>query len=124
MLTRRRELRKAQTNEERVLWNHIRNRKLGFKFRRQYSIGGYILDFYCPEAKLVIELDGHQHSVSENFLYDIDRTDYLRVFGHQVLRLKNFEINNNLRGVLEKIKGYLPSPLIRRRVGDEVETVQ
>jgi len=111
LLPRRRELRRNQTKQEEVLWKHIRNRKLGVKFKRQYSIGGYILDFYSPEIKLVIELDGKQHREKENFLYDEERTDFLRVLDCNVLRFKNIEIEKNLEKVLSKIKEFVPSPL-------------
>ena len=111
LLPRRRELRRNQTKQEKVLWGCIRNRKLGIKFKRQYSVGGYILDFYSPEIKLVIELDGQQHSEKENFLYDKERTEYLEVLGCNVLRFKNIEIEKNLEKVLFKIKEFAPSPL-------------
>ena len=111
LLFRRRELRQAQTLQEEILWEHIRNRKLGFKFRRQYSVGGYVLDFYCPEVKLVIELDGLQHSSKDNLLYDKERTDFLEIFGCTILRFKNEEINENLEGILSTIVSRLPSPL-------------
>ncbi len=111
LLFRRRELRHKQTQEEKILWEVIRNRKLGFKFRRQYSVGGYVLDFYCPEVKLAIELDGSQHFEKENLEYDEDRTDYLEVLGCIVLRFKNKEINENLEKVLSTIVKYFPSPL-------------
>ena len=92
LLPRRRELRKSQTKQEEILWRNIRNRKLGVKFKRQYSIGGYVLDFYCPEIKLVIELDGKQHFEKRKFLYDKERTEYLEVLDCKVLRFKNTEI--------------------------------
>jgi very-short-patch-repair endonuclease len=111
LLFRRRELRKEQTPEENILWQQIRNRKLGFKFRRQYSVGGYILDFYCPEIKLVIELDGMQHFGKDNKLYDEERTSYLKISGCKVLRFKNKEINENLEKVISTIVKYFPSPL-------------
>jgi len=111
LLFRRRELRQEQTPEENILWHHIRNRKLGLKFRRQYSVGGYVLDFYCPEVKLAIELDGSQHSEEENLEYDKDRTYYLQILGCTVLRFKNKEINENLERVLSVIVKYFPSPL-------------
>jgi len=111
LLPRRRELRKEQTKQEKILWEAIRNRKLGFKFRRQYSIGGYVLDFYCPEIKLGIELDGMQHSQKDNKLYDKERTSYLEVLGCKILRFKNKEINKNLKNMLSKIKEFTPSPL-------------
>lgn len=110
LLPRRRELRKSQTKQEEILWRNIRNRKLGVKFKRQYSIGGYVLDFYCPEIKLVIELDGKQHFEKENFLYDKERTEYLEVLDCKVLRFKNTEIEKNLGKVLSKIKEFTPSP--------------
>jgi very-short-patch-repair endonuclease len=111
LLFRIRELRKEQTRQEKILWDAIRNRKLGFKFRRQYSIGGYILDFYCPEIKLVVELDGPQHSRKENLLYDKERTDYLQILGCSILRFTNKEINENLKKVLSTIMECFPSPL-------------
>lgn len=110
-LHRRRELRKQQTQQEKILWETIRNRRLGFKFRRQYSVDGYVLDFYCPEVKLVIELDGSQHSEKENSLYDKDRTDFLEVLGCTVLRFENKEIDENLEKVLLTIVQCFPSPL-------------
>ncbi|MCX6751568.1 MAG: endonuclease domain-containing protein [Candidatus Nomurabacteria bacterium] len=111
LLYRRKELRKNQTKQEEILWKCIRNRKLGVKFRRQYSVGGYVLDFYCPEIKLVIEIDGIQHSRKEEVLYDQERTEYLEVLDCNVLRFKNIEIEKNLERVLSKIKEFLPSPL-------------
>src|SRR3989344_1264839 len=111
LLERRRELRKEQTQSEKLLWERLRNRKLGFKFRRQYSVGGYILDFYCPEIKLTIELDGKQHFQKENLEYDKDRTDYLEVLGCTVLRFRNLELKENFESVIFRIKEFLPSPL-------------
>lgn len=111
LLGRRRELRKEQTEQEKILWENIRNRKLNVKFRRQYSVGGYILDFYSPEAKLAVEIDGGQHFKEENYLYDQDRTEYIKVLDCKVLRFKNTEIDQNLEGVLAEIKRFLPSTL-------------
>ena len=111
LLFRRRELRRKQTKQEEILWECLRNRKMGIKFKRQYSIGGYVLDFYCPEIKLVIELDGRQHLEKENYLYDKERTDYLEILDCRVLRFKNKELENNLNKVLLKIKEFIPSPL-------------
>lgn len=111
LLPRRRELRKSQTKQEEILWELIRNRKLGFKFKRQYSISGYILDFYCPELKLAIELDGEQHSKKENFLYDKDRIDFLEVIGCRVLRIKNSEVDRDVKKVLLTIRESFPSTL-------------
>jgi len=108
LLPRRRELRRNRTKQEEVLWKHIRNRKLGLKFKRQYSMGGYVLDFFCSEIKLVIELDGNQHLIKENFIYDEDRTDFLKILGCRVLRIKNSDLENNLAKVLLEIKEFTP----------------
>ncbi len=116
LLPRRRELRKNQTKQEETLWQEIRNRKLGVKFRRQYSVGGYVLDFYCPEVKLAIELDGSQHFEKENKMYDAERTDYLNILGCNVLRFKNTEVDDNLKEVLVKINEFL-SPLLDKERG-------
>ena len=62
LLYRRKDLRNNSTSEEILLWLRLKNSQLGFKFRRQHSIGGYIVDFYCPSKKLVIEIDGKEHS--------------------------------------------------------------
>jgi very-short-patch-repair endonuclease len=102
---RRRELRANATPQERTLWYYLKSKKLGFKFLRQHSIGSYIADFYCPQKKLIIELDGvhHQH----NREYDIERTQYLEVSGYRVLRFLNSEIDINVVKVLAKIQEHL-----------------
>jgi very-short-patch-repair endonuclease len=104
---RRAELRWNQTPQEEKLWFGLRRNKLGFKWRRQHSIGGYIADFYCPKKKLVIELDGSQHSEKGSKEYDKNRTNFLEGAGIKVLRFKNNEIENNLIKVLGKIKKEL-----------------
>jgi very-short-patch-repair endonuclease len=83
------------------MWSRLRMNQLGFKFRRQHSIGRYIVDFYCPEKKLAIELDGSQHLDDEK--YDNKRTDYLNALGIAVLRFGDNEVNTNMEGVLLKI---------------------
>jgi very-short-patch-repair endonuclease len=104
---RRINLRESQTPQEVLLWSKIRLNQLGFKFRRQHSIGGYIVDFYCPTKKLVIEIDGSQHFEKENKEYDKIRTDYLDGLDIKVLRFDNAEINTNLDGVILKILSEL-----------------
>jgi very-short-patch-repair endonuclease len=99
-----RELRKEQTDAENLLWHLLRGRRFcGFKFRRQYPIGGYILDFYCHAAKLAIELDGGGHTSEEQRLYDAERTKVLEGAGLCVLRFWNNEVLNSLEGVLTEI---------------------
>jgi len=105
---RRVELRKNQTPQEVILWAHLRGAQLDLKFKRQHSIGPYILDFYCPDKKLAVELDGAQHL--DNKEYDQERTDYLLVLGIQTIRFWNSEIDANIKGVLHKIRASLSSP--------------
>ncbi len=98
---KRKKLRRDATPHEVILWSRLRNSQLGFKFRRQHSIGKYVVDFYCPEKKLVIEIDGSQHLDQEG--YDEIRTKYLSELGCKVIRFWDNEINNNLEGVILKI---------------------
>ncbi|MBI4050385.1 MAG: endonuclease domain-containing protein [Candidatus Doudnabacteria bacterium] len=99
-------LRQNQTPWEYKLWQHLRDRRLlGLRFKRQARLGDYIVDFYCPEKKLVIELDGGQHSESEIEKKDMEKENYLvNVEGCRVLRFWNNEIDTNLEGVLEKLR--------------------
>jgi very-short-patch-repair endonuclease len=95
-------LRHEETKAEKILWKEIRNRKLGVKFRRQHPVDKFILDFYAPEIKLGIELDGFSHK--ENTEYDKLRTEYLKSKGIKIIRFWNSEIENNLKEVIFKIK--------------------
>ncbi len=96
----RQQLRRNQTDAERKLWNLIRGRQLlNLKFVRQYSFGNYILDFYCSEKKLAIELDGGQHAEVKNIQSDNERTEYLNNHGIKVIRFWNNEVMNNIDGV-------------------------
>ncbi|MEW6456702.1 MAG: endonuclease domain-containing protein [Acidobacteriota bacterium] len=100
-----RKLRKDQTDAEKKLWAVLRNRQLdGVKFRRQFSIGKYILDFYSPEYKLGIEADGGQHYEDESRQQDELRTKELSKIGVQILRFSNEAILNNIEGVYEVIQ--------------------
>ncbi len=84
---RRRDLRRNQTEVEKALWGKIRNKNfLELKFFRQYSVGPYIIDFYCPRYRLAIELDGGQHAEEKNKSYDDTRTNYLKSVGIEVMR--------------------------------------
>jgi very-short-patch-repair endonuclease len=103
-LQRRRNLRVLSTDAERALWNLVRDRRLaGFKFRRQHPCGPYILDFYCPELKLAVELDGGQHFEPRALLYDEIRTEDLRARGIVVLRFNNDVVLTETTSVLEEI---------------------
>ncbi|MEK7536008.1 MAG: endonuclease domain-containing protein [Patescibacteria group bacterium] len=105
---RRRELRRNQTKSEKILWQQVRANKLGCRFWRQYSVGPYILDFYCPALRLCIELDGELHQEKENKLYDQDRDAYLKEHDIIVLRFKNEEVESRLGATISKIMTYLP----------------
>ena len=96
------ELRKNQTKEESLLWNQFL-RQYPLRFRRQYIIGNYIVDFYCHQAKLVVELDGSQHYDPEEQKKDAERTRYLERQGLKVLRFSNLDVTRRFRGVCEAI---------------------
>lgn len=97
-------MRKNQTDAEKVLWRYLRNRqKGGLKFFRQYSVGKYILDFYCPILRLAIELDGGGHMEAAKVLYDKNRTEYLNGFGVRVMRFWDNDVLKNIEGVVQKI---------------------
>ncbi|MFZ2188650.1 MAG: DUF559 domain-containing protein [Candidatus Moraniibacteriota bacterium] len=105
-LQRSRDLRKESTPQEIILWSRIKNRQFkNLKFKRQYQIGTYIVDFICEEKKLIIELDGWQHSEQKD--YDLERTRYFERQGYRVLRVWNGEINSNLAGVFLKLDELL-----------------
>ncbi len=94
---------------EKKLWQHIRKKQLGIKFRRQHGIGRYIADFYCSEHKLVIELDGDSHNSLEAQTYDKERNMFMRQVGLNVLRFTNQEVFTNIEGILEQIKEQMKS---------------
>ncbi len=97
---KRQRLRNRATREERILWQYLRGRGVGdAKFRRQASIGPYIVDFYCPAHRLAIELDGGQHGQESAKAYDGIRTDYLSSLGIRVLRFPNAMIRDRLEEV-------------------------
>ena len=103
-----RELRRRQTPAEEILWQCLRDRRLdGYKFRRQHPLGRCIADFYCREAKLVIELDGPVHDQPDQRDYDQVREQELKARGLRVLRFKNGEVEKNLAGVLQEISRVL-----------------
>ncbi|WP_312374929.1 endonuclease domain-containing protein [Stutzerimonas nitrititolerans] len=97
-------LRNNLTDCERLLWRRLRNRQLsGCKFRRQHPFPPYVLDFYCAELRLVVELDGGQHYGDIGLEKDRLRTDYLERKGLRVLRYSNLDVLQNLEGVLAEI---------------------
>ena len=121
LLATARRLRCNQTDVERLLWSRLRARQLqGEKFRRQYPVSGYIVDFCCPDRQLIIELDGGQHMQQQQA--DEHRTAMLEQQGYQVLRSWNNEVIDNFDGVLIRIAEYIdyphPCPLPGRERGN------
>ncbi len=104
---RRKQLRNRATEAEKILWSCLKNDNLKHKFIRQYSVEGYVVDFYCPDSRLAIELDGEQHK--NNVEYDEYRTRLLNAWGIKLIRFWNWEIKENLTQVLKKIELALPS---------------
>jgi very-short-patch-repair endonuclease len=121
-----RELRNHTTDAEQRIWRHLRGRQLeGFRFRRQVPIAGYVADFVCPQAKLIVELDGGQHQAQAQ--YDAVRTAALERLGYRVLRYWNDDALLRTESVLDDIHRELtksftpprPSPSLREREGVE-----
>ncbi len=111
-IARARGLRRTTTLWETMLWAQLRGRRfLGLKFRRQVPIGPYIVDFLCYEKRLVVEVDGGQHSRNEAVGADNVRTDYLKNHGYAVVRFWNNDIDENLDGVLVRLRMFLVPPL-------------
>jgi len=104
-LVRRRALRRGETDAERALWWLLRDRRVaGLKFRRQHSVGRYVVDFFCAECGLAVELDGGQHFTEQGRAHDEKRTEYLKALGVRVLRFSNREVFEEMEGVVEGIK--------------------
>jgi very-short-patch-repair endonuclease len=105
--TRRTKLRKEQTLSEKYLWQQVRDRNFkDIKFRRQHSIGYYILDFYWADKKIAIEIDGDSHFTEKGKEYDLLRDKFLESVGIKVIRFTNKDIFENMDFVLERIGSY------------------
>lgn len=105
--------RKGQTDTEKLLWFRLRNRQLnGYKFRRQYPIHNYILDFYCSEKLLAIEIDGSQHMMHKS--YDQKRLQQLQTVGIRIIRFWDNDVLQNIDGVLEQIVIMLDKTSIKK----------
>jgi very-short-patch-repair endonuclease len=101
---RRRSLRNNLPTAEIILWSKLKSRQImGCKFRRQYSVGSYVIDFYCPELKLAIEIDGDSHYRKKAIEYDMERQSFIESFGIRFLRFTNSDVYRNLSGVLTEI---------------------
>ena len=101
----RKKLRNSLTPAEAKLWSLLKNGQINNrKFRRQHSVGPYVLDFYCPSERLCIELDGAAHFTDGGYEYDQARTEYLSALNIRVIRFENKDIFDNTDGVLEVIR--------------------
>lgn len=112
------------TDAERLLWSRLRRKQLNnFQFYRQRIMGDYIVDFYCPRSKLIIEVDGGQHYQDEGDRRDKVRDDYMKNLGMRILRVSDREVLQNLNGVVERICEILiplNPPLEKGEVKQEV----
>lgn len=104
-------LRKSETNAEKLLWTKLKLKQFkGLKFRRQHPISQFIVDFYCHELRLAIEVDGKIHDKSENREYDENRTAMMERYELKVIRCTNSEIENNMISVLDKLHEVIIPP--------------
>ena len=105
---KRQRLRNDATFAEKLLWQELKGRQLlGYKFRRQHSVGPFVLDFYCPELKLAIEVDGISHDTPEAMEYDRRRQAIIEQYGIRFLRLRDELVKKNTDKALEKIAGEI-----------------
>ena len=101
---KRKLLRNNATKAERKLWQYLKGKQLcGVKFRRQYSVDSYVVDFYAPSLKLGIEIDGASHFTPEAIDYDANRTTYLEAFGIKVVRFTNEDVFDNIDGLIQRL---------------------
>jgi len=103
----RKKLRSNLGLPEIIIWRELKDSKLGKKFRRQYGVGKYSLDFYCPELRFGIELDGSTHDSRESYAHDQEREHFITSQNIKIIRFQNKDVLNNLNGVVEEIKKYL-----------------
>lgn len=108
-------LRKNMTDSELKLWSRIRRKQIhGLQFYRQRPIGNYIVDFYCPQAQLVLEVDGSQHMNEREIRQDQYRNSYLKQQGIRVLRFDNLQVLNQIDAVIERIYWAIASRISLR----------
>ena len=105
----RRKLRNNSTKAEIYLWAQLRNKKLGFRFLRQYGVGKYVIDFYSPRLKLAIEVDGITHLTKEELEYDERRQSEIEQVGIQFIRFTNWEVYNDIENVIKQISDRIES---------------
>ena len=102
-------LRENMTETEKILWEYLKTKSSATKFRRQHPIGGYVLDFYCHNLRLSIEIDGRYHLEKEQKEKDKERTNYLSNVGIKEIRFSNEEVTNKFQQIKERIDSILRS---------------
>ena len=108
-------LRRTTTPTENMLWRRLKGKQLdGLRFRQQHGYGPYVLDFYCPSLRLCIELDGNIHDEEQVRLKDEERTEFLLEQRIHVLRFRNEDMENDVEGVLERIREYINRVIINK----------
>ena len=116
---RRRALRKNLSKAEAIMWNHLSRRQMhGYKFRRQYSVDKYVIDFYCPRLKLAIEVDGDSHFMPGIEGHDNIRQEYIESFGIQFLRFTHEDVCKNIDGVCQNIYIKIEEKIIENCIGE------
>lgn len=100
----RRILRQTDIACEKIMWQKLRNNQQGYKFRRQVSIGNYVVDFYCPQLKLIVEIDRATHCTSEEVDYDKKRECFLKNLGLIIKRYLNIDVKNNLADLMNDLQ--------------------
>ena len=112
LVRRARKLRSNMTKAEIILWSRLRSKQInGYKFRRQQPLLDYIVDFYCKDLKLIIEVDGEIHSLPEKTNYDSKRDNILKINGYHILRLSNVEVETEINSAINKIISYISENL-------------
>jgi len=112
LVRKARVLRSNMTKAEIILWSRLRSKKIdSYKFRRQQPIFEYVVDFYCHELKLIIEVDGEIHSFSERTESDIKRDKMLKINGYHIIRLTNLEIETDINTATNKIRSFIAANL-------------
>lgn len=102
-----RDMRHPLTPSETKIWKGVRNHQLGPKIRRQHPIDRFIADFYCPRAKLIIEIDGDSHGDPDQAVYDLERTSWLQAGGYTVIRFSNDQVETDLETVLDILRNKI-----------------
>jgi len=106
-----RRLRENPTKPECILWERLKNKQLGYKIRRQHPLGSFILDFYCHQLKLCIEVDGEYHNQDLQILRDEERTNQIIYSGLWLIRFSNYRVVNNVEEVVSEIKHLIEKHL-------------